>query len=87
MRSVNATRYDERTLWYRRNLRGIKIALKISLFVLVASIVVFISINLKAFRQISLAQYAMLATFPLIAYCYTFSSGLFLRKKIRQIVG
>lgn len=85
VRSVGTKNYDERTLWYRRNLKIIKLLLKITL-ALVATFTVYLIIkNLLAFYWFTAFQWLMIFAFPLVAALYTFKFPFFYFRKIRQI--
>jgi hypothetical protein len=85
VRSVGARNYDERTLWYRRHLRLIKLLLKLTL-ALVATFILYLLIkNLNSFYGFKLFQWLMILGFPLVAALYTFKFPFFYFRKIRQI--
>ncbi len=85
VRSVGAKNYDERTLWYRRHLRLIKLLLKLTL-ALVATFILYLLIkNLNSFYGFKVFQWLMILVFPLVAALYTFKFPLFYYRKIRQI--
>ncbi len=85
VRSVGAKNYDERTLWYRRHLRLIKLLLKLTL-ALVATFILYLLIkNLNSFYGFKLFQWLMILVFPLVAALYTFKFPFFYFRKIRQI--
>ncbi len=85
VRSVGARNYDERTLWYRRHLKIIKLLLKLALALVAAFILYLLIKNLNSFYGFKVFQWLMILVFPLVAALYTFKFPLFNSKKIRQI--
>lgn len=85
VRSVGAKNYNERTLWYRKNLKAIKATLKYSVVVAFIFLAFLICKNLHTFLLLSPLQFILIIAFPLIAAWYTFAPGFFSIKNIRQI--
>lgn len=84
VRSANAQKYDERTLWYRNNLAAMKKTLTAALFMVIAFLLFLVFKNLHTLRLLSPSQYLLIISFPLMASWYTFSPSFFHLKKIRQ---
>lgn len=84
VRSVRAKIYDERTLWFRRNLKTIKKSLWICIVVMVVVFIFYFFANFSLLLFLSPKQYIFLAGFVFIAGWYTFAPKVFKLNKIRQ---
>ncbi len=85
VRSVGARNYNDRTLWYRKNLAAIKQTLKYSIAVAFIFLIFLIWKNLDTFPLLSPLQIFLIIAFPLIAAWYTFAPGFLHLGTIRQI--
>ncbi|WP_018616513.1 UbiA family prenyltransferase [Segetibacter koreensis] len=85
VRSVGAKNYNDRTLWYRKNLIAIKTTLKYSIVLAFIFLSFLVWKNLHTFLLLSPLQFLLILAFPLIAGWYTFAPRLFRIRKIRQI--
>ena len=85
VRSVGARNYNDRTLWYRRNLVVIKATLRYSTMVAFIFLSFLIWKNVRTFLLLSLWQFILIVAFPLMAAWYTFAPGFLRIKNIRQI--
>jgi 4-hydroxybenzoate polyprenyltransferase len=85
VRSTNARNFDERTLWYRHNLAGIRLIITFTLWLVAAFLIYLLWKNRLALISYTLLHWALILVFPAIAALYTFKiPGLYF-KKIRQI--
>lgn len=85
VRSIGARNWDERTLWYRKHIRYIKIALYFFIAAALILAVYILNRNRVALFLLSPLQVAFIVAFPLVAGWYTFSPTLFRLPKIRQV--
>ncbi len=85
VRSVGAKNYNDRTLWYRKNLSAIKTTLKYAILLAFLFLSALIWKNLHTFFLLSAFQVILIIAFPLIAAWYTFAPGFFRIRNIRQI--
>lgn len=84
VRSATAKNYNERTVWYRNNLTGIRKTLKAALVIVITFLLFLVWKNLHTLLLLSPSQLLLIISFPLIAGWYTFSPTVFHLKKIRQ---
>ncbi len=85
VRSAGAKNYNDRTLWYRRNLDSIKKVLRIAIILTCTFLLIFLIRNLQTLNLLTTGQLLVISAFPLIAAWYTFSPKKLGLKKIRQI--
>lgn len=84
VRSVGARYYDERTLWFRKNLSAIRVSLWLTMLCVIGLVIFLFCRNFQKLILLSPIQCLLLFLFPLIAAWYTFSPSIFNAKKIRQ---
>ncbi len=85
VRSVGAKNYNDRTLWYRKNLAAIKQTLNYSIVVAAIFLLFLLWKNQHTFVLLSPLQFVLIIAFPIIAAWYTFAPRFFRVRKIRQI--
>lgn len=85
VRSVRARNYDDRTLWYRKNLTAIKTTLNYTIAVAFMSLLFLLWKNRYTFLLLSPAHFLLIIAFPLIAGWYTFAPVFLRIGAIRQI--
>jgi 4-hydroxybenzoate polyprenyltransferase len=85
VRSVGAKNYNDRTLWYRKNLIFIKTILKYSIIAAFVFLSFFVLKNLDSLFLLSPLQIILIIAFPTIAAWYTVAPRFFHVKNIRQI--
>lgn len=84
VKNVQARYYNERTLWYRRNLSYILQTLRFIIFVALAIAVFMVLRNLQRFASLTQIQWLLLFVFPLLAVWYTTGLSFLSIKNIRQ---
>jgi 4-hydroxybenzoate polyprenyltransferase len=85
VRSANAKNFDERTIWYRKNLIPLKQVLYVTLVLVGAFLLYLLWNNRLNLVSYTLLQWVFIVTLPIIAALYTFKiPGLYFTK-IRQI--
>ena len=85
VRSVKAKNFNERNLWYQRNLAHTVSFLKFIGVALVIFSIVILLRNRYSLPSLSLLQWMLLAIFPLLGCWYTFTPRIFNLGKIRQV--
>lgn len=85
VRSAGAKIYNERTVWYRKNLIAIKRTLRIALFVVITFLLFLVWKNIHTLLLLSPSQCLLIILLPLMAGWYTISPNFFHIKNIRQI--
>jgi hypothetical protein len=85
VRSVGAKNYNDRTLWYRRNLVVITKLLKITLALVGVFLLYLLWSNWAAFHRFTIFQWCLILVFPFVSALYTFKMPWLYLKKIRQI--
>jgi 4-hydroxybenzoate polyprenyltransferase len=85
VRSVRTRNFNERTLWYSKNLRSIKASLKVAVVVSVVSLILLVTINLHRLLILSPGQILLITAFPVVAGWYTFTPSAFKLITIRQV--
>ena len=85
VRNVQAKYHNERTLWYRRNLKYILKTLKFIVATAIFFVIVLLIRNRHSLLSLTAEQWLLLILFPLLAVWYTISPGIFPLKNIREI--
>ena len=85
VKSVGTKNYDDRTLWYRKNLSTLKLILKYVVAVSSLFLLFLITKNLHQFFLLTPVQFLLIIAFPLIAAWYTFAPGFLKIRNIREV--
>lgn len=84
VRSAATKNYNDRTLWYRNNLRTIKQILRFSAILNILFMLVLLWRIWRADLSLSLFQFLLIILFPVSAGWYVFSARFLRIKSIRQ---
>jgi 4-hydroxybenzoate polyprenyltransferase len=86
LKSISPSSNNERTVWYSKNEKVIRIVQKIMLVALAADILFFIIRYFHSFEHLNTIKFGQITLFPLAAFAYTFNLLPFPHaKRLRRI--